>query len=270
MNFTVTGSLTYLFHGVSPHQLFEGRSTMARSQQRIEHVLACIDLTRKLRAHCMNPDLNPSLQSRHIKQASNELTHQIQKLCRDRQLAALSERRVLKQDVEALIFCLPENTLASNLIQHGRIIRSLIYLLDKQIVQFMGQSEKLFLVGDYNEKWMRIMSAIEALTQYRVALSDSRGISLLRVTSRGLVLSNKLREISEIANIVQYDQTGALDKLDEVNHYHGLRGSEDEISTQLYQLSSQLSAITLEAYTKVIEETCEQIWISDKREWIDA
>jgi hypothetical protein len=270
MNFTVTGSLSHLLHGISPHQFFEGRSTMTRSQQRIEQVMACIDLTRKLRAQCISPNPDPDLQTRYIKQSSKELTHQTQKLCRDRQLAPLSERRVLKQDVEALVFCLPENTLASNLIQHGRIIRGLIYLLDKQIVQFMGQSGKLFLVGDYNEKWMRIMSAIEALTQYRVALSDSGCISLLRVTSRGLVLSNKLREVNEIANIVQYDQTGAIDRLDQANHYHGLKGSEDEIATQLYQLSSQLSAITLEAYTKVIEETCELIWTSDKREWIDA
>jgi hypothetical protein len=270
MSFIVTGNLSQLLNGISPHQLFEGHSTLKRSQQRIDDLLGCIDLTRKLRALCVRPQQNASQQSKLIQQAGKELIHHTQRMCRDRQLTSLSERRMLKQEVEALVFSISDNTLASNLIQHGRIIRSMIYLLDKQIVQFMSQSGKLFLVGDYNEKWMRVMSAIEALTQYRIALSDSNGISLLRVTGRGLVLQNKLREVNDIHKLTKFDQTNVLGKLDEVNHYHGLEGNEDEIAVQLYKLSSQISAITLEVYREIIVETCELIWTSDSREWIDA
>ncbi len=265
MNISQFGQLQNLLHGFSPLEVIGNSSTVKKSQQRVESILGCIDLVRQLRAHCVHPHLNDATCS--IGTVSRDLSGQIRKLCKDRQVAPLSERHMLEQEVMELVDSAPTNTLASNLIQHGRIIRSLIYLLDKQVIKLMGESDALYLAGEYNEKWMRIMSAIEALTQYRIALSDTQCISLLRVTGRGMVLESKLKEIQETVNLYQFEQSDALDHLDQINHYHGLRGTEEAIVRQIYQLSSRISALLLEAYRSVIIETCDQIKVSDEREW---
>ncbi len=167
-----------------------------------------------------------------------------------------ADRNSLRRQLDAITGPFAKTSFSSNLIEHGKMIRQLIYQIDKQVIALLDKSGKLNCAGQYNEQWQIVMSGIEALTQYRVAIMSMEAGGMPEVlAAQAKVLYSKMVQIRSVCSS-SYELNDCIDLLcDQL----GAKVTGSASQGELFRLTCDISSALIAMYESIIETTCGKI-----------
>ncbi len=174
-------------------------------------------------------------------------------LGRDRYVGNSVERISLRNKLFQLTSDCKSRSVSTNLVEHGKMIRQLIFQIDNQVVHFLDKANKLELTGGYNDQWQAVMSGIEALTQYRLCImSMNLGLKPELLAKQASLLHLKLEKIDVVFDEYHSDLN---DCIDELSRYLTVKMPTEEYQQTLFSLCSKISPTLIDIYQTVVQRT---------------
>ncbi len=168
------------------------------------------------------------------------------------------DRIALKAQLTHLVDSAGQLALAKSLVVHGKVIRQLIYQIDEQMLAAMTKTNKLHLAGEYNESWQRIMSAIDALTQYRLAIVAMHiEPRASRLDECAKTLYAKLLKVGHSYNSYHPQLEQCIARLEICTKQASFVADQQQA---LYLLCSDTSAALIDIYKQITEYTCLKVF----------
>ncbi len=234
------------------------RRSLAKHQAAITVLLDMIDLVRQHRSLThqflfSRETYSAQELSEKISLLDGEITTLAMRLTANRYIGNSIERIALRNKLVQLTSNYTQRSVSNNLVVHGKMIRQLIFQVDGQILISLDKANKLDIVGDYNEQWQTVMSGIEALTQYRLAImAMNMGMKPALIAKQACLLHTKLIKIAKSYADFHPDLNDAIDTL---GRYLIERESCLEYQDKLFTLSSDISSALIDVYEAIIEKT---------------
>jgi hypothetical protein len=153
-----------------------------------------------------------------------------------------------------------ENSVAKSQFHHGKLIRHTLYLIDEVTVSWLAESERDELSDEYHGHWQIVIESLEALTQLRISIQDiqdEQGLTRFRHNAERMVRRlNQLALISplSIASPAGMEITRALEAYAE-------SAESRPIKSELYELTSQISAAIFTSYDAMLDEIIESVYL---------
>ncbi|GEM79943.1 hypothetical protein [Vibrio superstes] len=168
--------------------------------------------------------------------------------------------RLLMKQIQTLLFEWRDMTASKSQMSHGKAIRATLYLIDEIVLTWLVESDQLELSEQYSRQWSHVIDSLEALTQFRMLVSDSRNeLQCERLNLKAQVLLRKINRLSLLSPLgVHAPSTShAARQLTEIISAHGHIEELDE--RELYQLTSTLSLAIFKVYDQILIELSEQL-----------
>ncbi|WP_086982933.1 hypothetical protein [Vibrio aphrogenes] len=170
------------------------------------------------------------------------------------------EVRVLQDKTYRIMANWSEFTVAKNQIEHGKLIRQAMFLIDDIMIKWLVDSRHDAIASDYHHHWQKVLDTLEVLTRFRISIPET-------VTPQGkqrfrhyaIMLSRKVNQLSLICplTIADNDQYGILQHLKRWENGTDIEEPQDE----LYALSLEISYLIFTIYDQILYEICEEIYL---------
>ncbi len=188
-----------------------------------------------------------------IAHLDQQLSKQAVRLSNNRYIGDSIERISLRHKLIQLTGNYKQCSVANNLVVHGKVIRQLIYQIDSQMIISLDKAGQLEFAGDYNDQWQSVMSAIEALTLYRLdIMAMNMGLKPALLAKQASLLHAKLVNVAKIYVDFHPDLNDCIGHLSQhlTEHEPSL-----EYQDKMFMLSSEISAALIDVYKTIIEKT---------------
>lgn len=189
-----------------------------------------------------------------IEEQINETHTQLSVLKPNSEVRILSERTHLLHQQWALF------NLARNQIDHGRLIRQTLFLIDENMIMWLSESGREDLSEQYSQDWLEIFDCLDSLTQFRIAILDKNSEQGQQKLKRdAILLSSRLNKLSLLSPLtfVDMDQGGLMAQLRHLQSEQITALSAED----LYQVSSDASILIFTLYDQVISTLCEELYL---------
>ncbi len=167
--------------------------------------------------------------------------------------------RILQRRIESLSAEWALTTVARNQVQHGTLVRHILYLMDEVILAWLAQAEQDDLYNRYHKGWHCVLDSVDALTQLRLSIQT---LDVPGGQDRFLHFSGVLQtKLSQLAAISPFSGSVAAmsPTLAQLDHLSPSQ-LKPQCSDELYQLSSEISLKIFHSYDALISDTVEQIY----------
>lgn len=239
---------------ISPLAFHTDNVRFKQCHQSIEYLFLTIDLVRSHRAYLYKRMSGHNIEQQDYEAIQQGLLTLSKQATKHPPLGSLAQRRLLSAQLKALTLGNKGKSLTKHLIEHGQILRTLLFHCDDALMKSLNGR----INGNYNEYWQTIMSAVDALTQYRLAMliepAQFTQVNQLLI-SRGNQLLSKIQRLRK-CRLSQNTQ------LQEVSEHLVLTlkalGKSEAVSPCVLYLDTQLISQEIHSlYYCMIEETLE-------------
>ncbi|MFB9136776.1 hypothetical protein [Vibrio olivae] len=249
----LVGDVSALLFTSSKHDIMKYQGSINQLTQAIEYVRHHRALT--------HAALSGEAYSRKaLNHLQGNLKRSAEDIVKNRVIGKKVDRIALKNHMLHLVDSIGELSLPKSLVVHGKVIREMIFQIDEQMLTAMTKANKLNMAGDYNDQWQSVMSAVEALTQYRLS------IVAMHLDPRDDMLVNRAKLLHKKMVKVSSCYQGYHRKLEEcmieLEHYTKIENMESSVEFQqhLYGLCSEISASLIEVYKQITDHTCTKVF----------
>ncbi|MGO2342420.1 hypothetical protein [Vibrio litoralis] len=170
------------------------------------------------------------------------------------------EIRVLYEKTQAVLLNWTEYNVAKNQLEHGRLIRQMMFLTDEVMIEWLIDAHHDDIAEEYHHRWQKILDTLESLTRFRISIQDiDTPIGQQRFRHHAVMLSRRMNQLSLICplTMADNDQNGVIQTLKNWEQ----EDSVVETPEQLYQLSLEASYLIFNVYDQILSETCEEIYL---------
>ena len=170
------------------------------------------------------------------------------------------EIRILQEKVENLLYQWTTFSVAKNQLQHGRVIRQILFLIDELLISWLVDSHHDDIAADYHHCWQKVLDTLEVLTMLRISIQEvDTDLGKKRFRHHASILSRKMKQLSLICPLTtaDSDQSGVIHTLKQWQDNDTIELSKLE----LYQLSLDASLIIFNIYDQVLSDICESIYL---------
>ncbi len=249
----LVGDVSAMLFSSSKHDIMKYQVSVSLLTQAIEYV-------RQHRALTHAALSGEAYDRKQLVNVQSHLHHCAAEILKSRVIGKKVDRISLQNQMTHLVDSTGELTLTKSLVVHGKVIRQLIFQIDEQMLTAMTQANKLDLAGEYNDQWQSIMSAVDALTQYRLAIVamhvEPRDEVLV---TRAKMLYSKLMKVSYLYKGYHPNLEACLMSLEKHTKAENLKLSVAR-QQELYALCSEISAAVIEVYRQTTEHTCLKVF----------
>ncbi|PFG55800.1 hypothetical protein ATG66_2118 [Vibrio sp. ES.051] len=168
--------------------------------------------------------------------------------------------RVLQIKVGKLLEKWQGSSVARNQMEHGRLIRHCLFLMDETTIAWLTEEQRDELHDEYHMNWQYIIDSLETLTQLRICIQDlSEQGGRARFKHYASVMTRKLNQLAMIAplNIASPVAMRAIQVLDDYVNEKNANITEAE----LYRITSDLSLTIFNTYDHVLSDTVEALYL---------
>jgi hypothetical protein len=271
MNLSTSNSLSVLVESLFSINLSSNTKLNQRYQSNIQTLLEAMQLVRQHRAITQRALIGGKLDRLSYDFCQEALLDMADELVRLKSFGTTASRNLVKREIVALASNPDVSSIANNLVAHGKMIRSLIFKLDEQMISLITLNQNEHLAGEYSEHWQNVMSAIDALTQYRVALTYTGNTAKTdTIYARGQLLLRRVAKVEEYASLSNIDSEGSLTSIREFLHRQDFQEVTEKSLLRNYILTSKVSAYLLEVYQAVIEDTQRKVVVQSNTRTLGA
>ncbi|CAE6949798.1 hypothetical protein ACOMICROBIO_GDFFDHBD_03565 [Vibrio sp. B1REV9] len=167
--------------------------------------------------------------------------------------------RVLQIKVEKLLKQWQEHSLARNQLEHGRLIRHTLFLMDEVTIAWLAVIQREDLYNEYQMNWQTVIDNLETLTQLRISIQDIHTPDgAMRIKNYASVMIRKLNQLAVITplSITAPMPTKSIHTLNEYINDRNHELNEDE----LYRITSEFSLAIFNSYEQILSDIVETIY----------
>lgn len=253
-------SFNHLVGDMSALLFHSGKQDITKYQTSISLLTQAIECVRQHRALTHAALSGEEYDRKALLSVQASLHHCAVEILKNRVIGKKVDRITLQNQMLYLVDSIGELTLTKSLVVHGKVIRQLIFQIDEQMLTSMTHANKLELAGEYNDQWQSIMSAIDALTQYRLAIVamhiEPRDNVLI---GRANILYRKLMKVSYLYKGYHSELESCLFGLEKHTQPESRKLSVAR-QQELYLLCSEISAALIDVYRQTTEHTCLKVF----------
>ncbi|HGS4740290.1 TPA: hypothetical protein ACMDSS_002066 [Vibrio parahaemolyticus] len=232
----------------------------ARKYQLLTLLRDVVHLLRRHRALTHHSLQSQQNYEQEIVEIHHELNNKLHLLLETSRFENKPMYRVLQIKVSKLLEQWQENNIARNQIEHGKLIRHCLFLMDEVTIAWLAVEHRDELHDEYHMNWQIIMDSLETLTQLRVSIQNlgEQG-GKIRVKNYASVMARKLSQLAVIAPLsisapIAVRSTQALKDYVEGNDT-GL------VEEELYAITSDLSLTIFNTYDHVLSDIVETLYL---------
>ncbi|OEF26946.1 hypothetical protein [Vibrio rumoiensis] len=170
------------------------------------------------------------------------------------------EIRILHEKTQILLDHWSTYSIAKNQLEHGRVIRQILFLIDEVLISWLVDSHHDDIASDYHHGWQKVLDTLEVLTRFRISIQEiDSDLGKQRFRHHASVLSRRLNQLSLICPLTtaDSDQNGVIQTLKQWQDSEIIEKSPLE----LYQLSLDASLIIFNIYDQILSDICESIYL---------
>ncbi|EMN7237356.1 hypothetical protein WB855_002259 [Vibrio parahaemolyticus] len=232
----------------------------ARKYQLLTLLRDVVNLLRRHRAITHYSLQSQQNYEREIEEIHHALNNKLHLLLETSRFENKPMYRVLQIKVSKLLKQWQENSIARNQMEHGKLIRHCLFLMDEVTIAWLAVEQRDELHDEYHMNWQTIIDSLETLTQLRISIQDlnEQGGSV-RVKNYASVMTRKLNQLAVIAPLtiaapISVRSTQALNDYVEGKH----TGLTEE---ELYGITSDLSLTIFNTYDHVLSDIVETLYL---------
>ncbi|PQJ39828.1 hypothetical protein BTO00_20475, partial [Vibrio campbellii] len=212
----------------------------ARKYQLLTLLRDTIHLLRRHRAVTHYSIQHQQNHEKDIEHIHQELGYKLHQLVETSRFENKPMYRVLQIKIDELLEQWQDNTVARNQMEHGKLIRHSLYLMDEVTLAWLAIAQRDELNDEYHINWQTVIDSLETLTQLRISIQDKgdKG-SPERMKNYALVMIRRLNQLAVISplSIASPMSTRSIQSLNEYIEGELTSLSEEE----LYDITSDLS-----------------------------
>ncbi|BBM65116.1 hypothetical protein VA249_17620 [Vibrio alfacsensis] len=167
--------------------------------------------------------------------------------------------RVLQIKIEKLSKQWQEHSLARNQLEHGKLIRHTLFLMDEVTIAWLAVVQRDDLYDEYQMNWQTVMDNLETLTQLRISIQDIHTPGgVMRIKNYASVMIRKLNQLAVITplSIAAPIPTKSIHTLNEYIDGRGQALSEED----LYNITSEFSLAIFNSYEQILSDIVKTIY----------
>ncbi|GLR02824.1 hypothetical protein [Vibrio hyugaensis] len=196
---------------------------------------------------------------KEIEHIHSELSNKLHLLVETSRFENKPMYRVLQIKIDKLMEQWEDNSIARNQMEHGRLIRHSLFLMDEVTIAWLAIAQRDELNDEYHMNWQTVMDSLETLTQLRISIQDmeDRG-GPERMRNYGAVMIRKLNQLSVISPLSLASPTSAR-SIQALNEY--ISGEVDTLTMEeLYDITSDLSLTVFNTYDHILSDIIEILY----------
>ncbi|YCO04657.1 hypothetical protein ACB087_14180 [Vibrio sp. VNB-15] len=232
----------------------------ARKYQLLTLLRDVVHLLRRHRAVTHYSIQHHQNHEKEIEHLHHELSNKLHLLVETSRFENKPMYRVLQIKIDKLIEQWEDNSLARNQMEHGRLIRHSLFLMDEVTIAWLAIAQRDELNDEYHINWQTVIDSLETLTQLRISiqdLGDRNGPERLRNYA-----SVMLRRLNQLAVISPLSITSPVSarSIALLNEY--ITGEVDTLSEEeLYDITSDLSLTVFNTYDQILSDIIETLYL---------
>ncbi|MGR5235720.1 hypothetical protein [Vibrio alfacsensis] len=168
--------------------------------------------------------------------------------------------RVLQIKIEKLLKQWQGYSLARNQLEHGKLIRHTLFLMDEVTIAWLAVLQKDELYDEYQMNWQMVMDSLETLTQMRISIQDIHTPGgAMRIKNYASIMVRRLNQLAVISPLIIASpiSTKSIQALTE-----HLNSEEVSLSEEaLYDITSDLSLAIFNAYEQMLSDIIETLYL---------
>ncbi len=191
-----------------------------------------------------------------INQELNSILHQLVETSR---VENKPMYRVLQIKVEKLLKQWQEHSLARNQLEHGKLIRHTLFLMDEVTIAWFAVVQREDLYNEYQMNWQTVMDNLETLTQLRISIQDIHTPDgVMRIKNYASVMTRKLNQLVAITPLSITAPT-PIKSIHTLNEY--IDGRVQTLNEEdLYNITSEFSLAIFHSYEQILSDIVETIY----------
>ncbi|PWI35018.1 hypothetical protein DI392_01690 [Vibrio albus] len=168
--------------------------------------------------------------------------------------------RILQTKLKKLTDSWYSISISQNQINHGRVIRHCLLLIDEIMITWVLEAQKQELSNEYHHNWHQVIDSLDSLTQFRVTIQDlgsEHGNTRIKYLSE--TLHRRLKKLGMINPVVMSSPNFQV----LCTRLEAITDTEDaQLSSEsLYQLSSDISLMIFNIYDYILADVAENVYV---------
>ncbi|WP_038869422.1 hypothetical protein [Vibrio jasicida] len=167
--------------------------------------------------------------------------------------------RVLQIKIDKLMEQWEDNSVARNQMEHGRLIRHCLFLMDEVTIAWLAIAQRDELNDEYHMNWQTVIDSLETLTQLRISIQDmeDRG-GPERMRNYASVMIRRLNQLAVISPLSLASPT-SVSSIQALNEY--IDGDINTLKVEkLYDITSDLSLTIFNTYDHILSDIIEVLY----------
>ena len=232
----------------------------ARKYQLLTLLRDTVHLLRRHRAVTHYSIQHQQNNEKDIEHIHQELGYKLHKLVETSRFENKPMYRVLQIKIDKLLEQWQDNTVARNQMEHGKLIRRSLYLMDEVTLAWLAIAQRVELNDQYHMNWQTVIDSLETLTQLRISIQDmgDKG-GPERMKNYASVMIRRLNQLAVISplSIASPMSTRSIQSLNEYIEGELTSLSEEE----LYDITSDLSLTIFNTYDQMLSDIIETLYL---------
>lgn len=232
----------------------------ARKYQLLTLLRDTVHLLRRHRAVTHYSIQHQQNHEKEIEPIHQELGYKLHQLVETSSFENKPMYRVLQIKIDKLLEQWQDNTVARNQMEHGKLIRHSLYLMDEVTLAWLAIAQRDELNDEYHMNWQTVIDSLETLTQLRISIQDmgDKG-GPERMKNYASVMIRRLNQLAVInpLSIASPISTRSIQSLNEYIEGELTSLSEEE----LYDITSDLSLTIFNTYDQMLSDIIETLYL---------
>ncbi len=167
--------------------------------------------------------------------------------------------RILNDRLTQLTNEWPQTSVARNQLNHGRLLRQVLFILDEVMIVWLIDSKREDISNQYHKSWQKIIDSLEVLTRFRIAIADiDSDIGKQRLIYHCSLLCRRVDQLCTISPVspITPEQAEVLSELSAIHAPEQLKLSQQS----LYLHSQDLSLLIFNVYDQILSNICDELY----------
>jgi hypothetical protein len=151
-------------------------------------------------------------------------------------------------------------SISQNQLNHGRVIRHCLLLIDEIMISWVLEAQKQELSNEYHHNWHQVIDSLDSLTQFRVTIQElgsEHGNNRIKYLSE--TLHRRLKKLGMVNPVLMASPNFQVI----CSRLEAITETEDKqlSSESLYQLSSDISLMIFNIYDYILADVAENVYV---------
>jgi hypothetical protein len=196
---------------------------------------------------------------KELEQLRQALTNKLHLLVETSKLENRTMYRVLQLKIKKLLEKWSNNSVARNQMEHGKLIRHTLYLMDEVTLAWLAMAQRDELHDEYHINWQTVIDSLETLTQLRIGIPNRHDhTGKERMQHYASVMLRRLNQLAVISplSIASPMCSHSIQALSEYVENEAELGEEE-----LYDITSDISLAIFNTYDHLLSDIIESLYI---------